>query len=232
MRLSIFVVLSTLLGCGPSAPKESAKPKPDMPATMQHHFELLNDVQMAIISGEHSASTQRAKELARGLTNAKHPETWAPHLDTVRNSVWGIVRSSDLQQAASYLGRAGGGCGSCHAALAVESIGKIDISGFERPKDLDDYMWQHLWAAQNLWRGLVGPSNEAWNEGATILTQAGFVPKSEQLAGQLAGLAATLQDIGLRAKTTDALADRAELYGEFLGTCADSHQQYRDSVVD
>jgi hypothetical protein len=89
-------------------------------------------------------------------------------------------------------------------------------------------MRRHLWAADRLWEGLIGPSDERWRVGAQVLRDAALytdaltqdVAKYEQVTK----LAWTVHEIGARADITRDRHARSELYGQLLGTCARCHE--------
>ena len=88
-------------------------------------------------------------------------------------------------------------------------------------------MIRHLWAADRLWEGLVGPSEEAWRAGALAMAETQAELASEFRASSAAGrIGAFLEEVSLLAKEAvdaEGLEDRADVYGRLLGTCDRCH---------
>ena len=92
-------------------------------------------------------------------------------------------------------------------------------------------MLRHLWAADRMWEGLVGPSEEAWMAGAKAMAEtepalarafrsSATAQVAEELLGEinlLATEALNAYDLGLR----------ADVYGRLLGTCNRCHSSGR-----
>jgi len=89
-------------------------------------------------------------------------------------------------------------------------------------------MARHVWAADRMWVGLLGPSNAAWLDGARDF-QGGWLDTQEVLVDpedriQMRALVRHVYDLGAEAAQATEPHRRAEIYGEFLATCADCHQ--------
>ena len=89
------------------------------------------------------------------------------------------------------------------------------------------HMLRHQWAAEQMWDGLIGPSEARWNDGVTELAEAPLgqdeifanataTPAIGKLATDVHALAAE----GRKATTWD---DRAAVYGRLLASCAACH---------
>ena len=95
-------------------------------------------------------------------------------------------------------------------------------------------MVRHLWAADRMWEGLVGPSDEAWMAGARAMAEtqpalAGVFRSS--ISGGGAGV--FLEELGLLAQeAVDAkgIDQRADVYGRLLNTCDRCHSRVGTSV--
>ena len=96
-------------------------------------------------------------------------------------------------------------------------------------------MVRHLWAADRMWEGLVGPSEAAWTAGAEAMAEtqpamAGALRAS--VSGQGAGV--FLEELGLlaqEAKDARGIDARADVYGRLLGTCDRCHSQLGPPVT-
>jgi len=86
-------------------------------------------------------------------------------------------------------------------------------------------MYRHMWAADRLWEGLTGPSDEAWRAGAQALVRAPEqAPRTQPpLPPRFVSALRQVRELGQRALEADSLADRANVYGVFLASCASCH---------
>jgi hypothetical protein len=82
-------------------------------------------------------------------------------------------------------------------------------------------MLAHEIATEQLWQGVVAPSDAAWMAGAEALIAAPELASDVQDVGNRA---AHVRDLARRAKAT-ASDERAELFGHLLLTCAGCHQR-------
>ena len=89
-------------------------------------------------------------------------------------------------------------------------------------------MVRHIWAADRMWEGLIGPSDEAWAAGSSALLAEW--PGLDDLPGEAGGSGGArnyvpqLQDLAKRSVSARDREDRASLYGELLGTCFGCHR--------
>jgi hypothetical protein len=90
-------------------------------------------------------------------------------------------------------------------------------------------MQRHLWAADRMWEGLVGPSDTAWQAGVVALADAQLAPEAmaddRTLPKEVFALAEQAHEIGAKGGDEKDPAKRAELYGRYLGTCAACHAE-------
>jgi hypothetical protein len=89
-------------------------------------------------------------------------------------------------------------------------------------------MQRHQWAAQQLWEGLVVPSDDAWSAGALVMSEAPLEPEElspgHSSAPRVGELALAVHDLGAKAGVSDRVSVRADLYGQMLASCADCHK--------
>jgi hypothetical protein len=85
-------------------------------------------------------------------------------------------------------------------------------------------MLRHQWAADRMWDALVAHNDDAWTAGADLLVDAPLFRDSKvELPEDLVKLGNQVHDLGARARATPTWPARAQLYGEFLATCATCH---------
>jgi hypothetical protein len=92
-------------------------------------------------------------------------------------------------------------------------------------------MLRHQWAAEQMWDGLIGPSEARWNDGIAELAEAPLV-QDEILANAtptpaIAELAADVHALGDEGRKATTWEQRAAIYGRLLGTCAACHAAIR-----
>jgi hypothetical protein len=217
-----------------TAPVTAPLDAPDPETLKQHmwkHFSAISQLQRAIARGH----LDEAKELASWI--ASHPEApqegWETYLDQLHGAALEVAGAKDLPTAASLAARLVRTCSRCHQARDAIVAFAWELAPEDGPA-LQVQMKRHQWAAARLWDGLVGPSDELWNEGAGVLATAhldtvqaaGGVPR-----GDVSALAAHVRELGVRAVSVEDTDERAQLYGELLSTCAGCHQIVRPNPV-
>ena len=209
----------------------SAQPRPPSPpdalasevvrTTLRMHARY--DIAMWIEDAVARADLARARGLARDA-DIDEPDAvprWRPYLQAVRDATHEVERSDDLVTAARATSELARACARCH-----EAIGAHVMFDTQPPPSMDSSlateMSAHAWAATQMWEGLVGPADDRWTAGATLLAKA---PIPSQASGDdvdwmrsYASHAATLVDQDRR----------AQLFGQILTTCAHCHAELRE----
>jgi cytochrome c553 len=200
---------------------------------MDEHFAAVSDLQRAIARGH----LDQAKEDARWIVEHDEPTQlaeWRPFVDDMKQAARAVGAAPDLPSAAALAAQLGRACSRCHEKTsAVVSFG-WEVAPADEP-GLQPQMKRHQWAAARLWEGLVGPSDDVWREGATVLA----ATKLDVLAtmgsgaprGDLPALATRVRELAITAEKTDDGDARAKLYGELLSTCAGCHALVRPNPV-
>ena len=104
---------------------------------------------------------------------------------------------ADLPAAARTSAALAERCGACHAAFG----GPVSLPAESPPEmtGIEPSMRRHQWGASRLWEGLVAPSNEAWQSGALVLTDAPLasdVPPGASKIPEVETLSASVHEIG------------------------------------
>ena len=88
-------------------------------------------------------------------------------------------------------------------------------------------MVRHIWAADRMWEGLVGPSEEAWLAGAEALSETGPALaeafRASLPAGVLAGFLEEVNALANQAITSNERGERPGIYGRILDACHRCH---------
>lgn len=250
------LVLVGSLGCGHTAavePSPAATPTPPAssraaPAKTTKHLPLQAprppaSASLGEVMGDHFAITSWARDsvIAGQLQPLRAPLVALAdyHYDDVQTGGW-LPWIAELQEAARLTSKAATldaaamgvatmarVCGECHRAnQAGPAIPKVDDVLEPRAADsVQERMARHMWAAELLWEGVTGPSDVTWRAGAKVLVEApdaldDAMPESFD---------ADLQEVrGLaqNAEAADSLADRANVYGLLIATCAACHSRW------
>ena len=139
-----------------------------------------------------------------------------------------IATAEDLKTVATQAGRLAATCGSCHQAL---NEGPRFVVGTDAPggETQEAQMIRHLWAADRMWEGLVGPSDDAWTAGALALAEtapslAEAIPAYTRLK-ESRTILRHVNEVANQAMTVGGLSERAEVYGRMLDTCMRCHAE-------
>lgn len=215
----------------PPAPAPKVPPAetaPDVKAHMRAHFAAVAELELALVRGQ----LEQARALARWLLEheEKPAEGWQPHLDELRAAAREVVAAADVPTAARPTGRLGRACSRCHEARAA-----VVSFGWSPPPDdepaLRAQMDRHQWAAARLWEGLVGPSDEMWSQGTTVLASTRLDAQVAPERADVSTLVARLREQATRAGQTSSGDARGKLFGELLSTCTSCHQLVRPQPV-
>ncbi len=198
------------------------------------HFAHAAVIQSALIRGDLEAARTAGRGLAEEGAEATLLEGWEEHAARMRRLGDGVSTARDADELGLLLGRVGRACGSCHERVDRRPAPAEPTAPYPEA-DLHLRMLRHEWAADRLWEGLVGPSEDAWFWGAYALTQAPFTPERipDRLAArEIARTAVWLHRLGLEALGPEGWEGRDALYGHLVGTCASCHDRLGVSFED
>ena len=217
---------AALLGTlgGACTPRSGPEVVPRMIGHYENVGRLHTEAAAGRLRGVHTvASELLARESGEGL-----PDHLASHVDELRTYAALAARAPDPTSAASAVARVAAACGSCHKSTKRGPTYEVRTGPPGADNALATRMIRHTWAADRLWDGLVGPSDESWRAGASVLRDAPlFTDALTQDVAQyepVTKLAWTVHELGARANSARDQSVRAALYGELLGTCASCHK--------
>jgi hypothetical protein len=241
----MIVVSMVTVGCRPTPAPErtgsdtiagSASPAADFAEkirTVQLHmhirFAAAHRLEQAIAFGD----LDRARGEAKIIMETTEPDIipiWQPYLDHVRDAAYQVSVSTNLIAAAKTSAILGHQCAQCHTSVKA----KITLPAERAPTDgvrLATNMASHQWATARMWEGLMMPSTERWNQGATVLAKAplAIVAEGDLPADQAVGDdVSRVRLLAGRALKAESMDDRTNVYGELLATCAGCHATIRD----
>jgi cytochrome c553 len=194
---------------------------------MWTHYGKVGDMQSAVIMGDLERARQAARWVADHETLDDMPSGAEVHVTAMRDEARAGATAATLAEAATAVGRTARTCGACHTGLGVGPRFSVGSGPGEGADSVATRMMRHLWAADRLWDGLVGPSEDAWTAGATALADYPFSGADLDLASDAVvdSLAGMVQQLGTTAFGASDPYKRAEIYGALLGTCASCHMR-------
>lgn len=181
---------------------------------MQRHFDDLRGVERLLIAGRLAEAKSLAFLLSRPVREVGPAE--ALH---VSEAALALSGAASLDEACRLEPRVAAACADCH-----RRTGTSPSFAHAWPPPPDDpepraRMARHLWAADRLWEGLVGASDQAWRAGLEVLAAQPLSSLPDAAGPRLQRLAvAALAEVA-----RDTPADRVRTYGELLVTCAACH---------
>ena len=232
--LMILSVAFAVSACGRSAPPPAeqsaaaapAQPSVDTAARMAGHFGKVRELEEAVIRGDLESAKAAAQWIADHQEAASLPAGTESYVTTTRNAARAVAASASLGNAGVAAAFAVAACGECHAAAKVtpkmpEVIAPPTLPGTAA------HMLAHQYAVDLMYRGMVGPSEALWKQGAEALKGSALRDKdltkvskeivaSETRVHELAGRAAQAADAG----------SRIAVYGELIGGCASCHAMH------
>jgi mono/diheme cytochrome c family protein len=222
-RLSSWTALVaalTTLSC-------AARTSEDLGAHMDEHFAAAVDVQTAVVRGDLAEAREQAVWLARHPTPASVAGSARAFVDDLRSAADDVATADDLEEAASATSRLALACGSCHTAAGT---GPSFLPGSPPSggSSVRERMTRHIWAADRMWEGLIAQSDESWQAGADILSEAllspRFVTEEATAVDRMNALVDHVAGVATFARRERSWDRRAALYGELLPTCSGCHQ--------
>jgi mono/diheme cytochrome c family protein len=211
----------------PSAtPAAAPAPTPAVSAQMDDHFAKVTEVHDALIRGDLEGAKEPAKWIAEHQQIAGLPASAGPSLDEMKKGARQVVESADVGAATQGAASMAVACGSCHTATNAKPKFPPPASPAVK-SEARTHMLEHQHAIDLLYQGLVGPSDQAWADGAKALKAAplagGKMPKDPQLTRERLAAEAAVHTLADKAATAANAQARAQVYAELVGGCASCH---------
>lgn len=218
----------------PPAPAPAPAPEPPAPTLAQHmhtNFRLATNARDALVDGDLAGAKDWAQGLLAEDQYTSLPADWRPWIERLRQSAEAVTVAGGVEDTAVAIAQVGLACGSCHwRAGRGPTLAPDATVGHPEPgaPDLETRMQRHRIASDELWYGLIQPSEALWRSGSITFTRAEIAaplnvgePVPEWLGEHVEGMRVQAEDARMAA-THEA---RAERYGEILATCANCHAQ-------
>ncbi len=191
------------------------------------HYARGGEVVTAVIDGDLERARRAGRVLAEEAAAESLGSRRGAHTVELRREAIRMAEAGDIPAAAAAVGAMAKTCGDCHQARTANPQFMPALVPIEGRNAIQTQMQLHRWAADRMWDGLAHPSDSAWAWGARMLAMEPLYQFDVGLRTgdmeQAQRLAQRVYDLGRRARGTTDPAARAELYGEFLATCASCH---------
>ncbi len=227
-------LISALWACGntppPQPPPEPTPVVQEDPGqgesflrVMRLHFALATEARTAVIRGDLPAA-QRAGKLLSQMGTPEVPAGSEPHMVQMKAEARRLAGAQTLLDAGEAIGSLAVTCGKCHQQTTGGPRPQLDSLEKANAPVPEGHMKQHMWCLEHMWLGLVGPSPELFTRGAKVLgeTQT-HQPEEVELDEEQITLEAQVHELASAAAATEALDQRAKLFGHFIGNCASCH---------
>ena len=229
----LLTLLFSIGGCGAKDERATHPNNTQLSATqpsfeaMHEALDDLREIEGALVAGDLSLAKSLSARASEGI-KAEQKSSPSPYVDEYLSSLEELIVSQDVLAAAKASARAGRACGDCHQKLEVQVL---QLEPESQPEG--DFMWQHRWASERMWEGLVGPSPKAWRVGAQKLADLRFnVSEVEAyfvIDDEVSGHVETLRSVAKQAVDAKDRQTQGSLYGDLLGSCAGCHSRIGDS---
>jgi hypothetical protein len=212
-----------------AAEAPSAEATPTLDKKMKDHFTWAAAMKKAVIDGKLAEVTGPAKKLVGSDFGQDLPAEWQAHLGPMKAAAKLAAEANNIQGASLAAGHVGAACGSCHAKLGGPQLDLGKPPG--EASGAKAHMQRHVWAADRMWEGLMAPADDAWKAGSEALIQAPLskeeLAEDQSVPDEIAAVAKSVHELGPKGRELTEPADRANIYGEFLATCADCHDKLK-----
>ena len=249
-RLVFTLALALLGGCGdpePAAKAPAAKEpaQKTFNASMAEHFSYATSARTAVINGDLAAAKKEMVALVAMESPEGLPQAWEPHMASMKRAAEAAAVAEDLDAMAQDVARVGVVCGACHATTGGGPTAAVTSAKAEEAPETS-HMQRHLWSADRMWLGLIGPSSELFNSGAEALVhtelyegkaaaeERAWIFELQELDSmrrrpeEFRVMEAQIHDLADMAKAADTPVKRAAVYGQFTATCARCHGLFRN----
>ena len=197
---------------------------------MGEHFEQVSAVQRALVRGDLAGIREPTEWLAAHPAIVGLPEGWSPFVDEMRTAARLVGEAKTIEAAGAATAAMALTCGKCHSAVeAKPRVPELGSKGLPPadPVDTVPHMLRHQWAMEQMWVGIINPSEESWRKGVEVLTDAPLEPErmtdDADLTVSIGALARRVHEAGHAARQAEEWSSRAWIYGKLLPTCADCH---------
>ena len=183
---------------------------------MQRHFDDLRAVERLLVAGKLAEAKSRAFLLSRPAR-----DIWSIDALRVSEAALALSGAATLDEACRLEAIVAAACADCHRRGGSPPAFRRALEAPPDDPAPRARMVRHQWAADRLWEGIVGASDEAWRAGLEVMAAQPLPSLAEAAGHRLQRLAAA----ALSELPRDTPAARAQAYGELLVTCTACHSR-------
>lgn len=216
-----------------AAPKGLPLQAPPPPASaslgevMGDHFAITSWARDSVIAGLLPPLREPLIALADYHYDEVQTGGWLPWIAELQEAARLTSKAATLDAAAMGVATMARVCGECHRANHAGPAIPAAGDPLERRKadTVEERMARHMWASELLWEGLTGPSDVTWRAGVKVLLEAPDA-LDEAMPQSFDADLQQVRVLSQNAEAADSLADRANVYGLLIATCADCHTRW------
>ena len=219
IRVGAVVLLAGALG--------ACRPSPSTRDVMWMHFERVGEMESAVIDG----NLERAKAVSGVIAGMDSipdlPSSAKSYEVALKDQARIGAVAPDLTAAGRSVAGMGKSCGDCHRALSRGPHFARTSQPIRSDQPATGAMLRHRWAMDQMWDGLIGPSDSAWIRGAAAMqeesTYLELIRPNVPRGDAMRSMAQSLRGMGARAQDATDPEQRAVMYGRLLTTCVSCH---------
>ncbi|MCO4745380.1 MAG: hypothetical protein KC912_11375 [Proteobacteria bacterium] len=203
--------------------------KPRVVTKMHTQFAIATEARDAVIHGDLTAAQAAGAELENFSIKNSLPDQWRPMLAETKAAAAALSTAPDLQTASGLIGDLALSCAGCHAVTGGgPNLQEVPLQEWSQAAKMP----LHKWSADWMWLGLISGEEEAWKRGGFELVNADLKPRFEDdTPGE--GFTQLEQLVTVVGAMTNEQsvepAERAELYGQFIGLCSQCHTKMQEA---
>ena len=232
--LMILPVAFAVSACGRSAPPPAeqstvaapAQASADTADRMASHFGKVRDLEEAVVRGDLDSAKEAAQWIAEHQEVAGLPAGTESYVTATRNAARAVAASTSLGNAGVAAALAVAACGECHAAAKVTPKMPEESAPQSLP-GVAAHMLAHKYAVDLMYRGMIGPSETLWKQGAEVLKGAPLREKDlSKVSKEVVAFETRVHELAGRAALAADTGSKIAIYGELIGGCASCHGKH------
>jgi cytochrome c553 len=206
---------------------QSIQPDAQRAASMRRHYADAVAMHTAIIRGDLAGVTLAAQALTEYTAPPGMPDRSTAHAATIRQAAHDAAEATTIVSAAVSSALMLNACGQCHQLAGVQPA--ITLRPSPQIGGLVGHMLEHQRAADQIFQGLVTPSDVKWRDGmrafAAAPLHAADLPVGAQARRTLFQTEERMHRLAGDAAQATEPRTRANYYGMLLAGCADCHSR-------
>ena len=214
------------LGLG-GAGRQLVHPDTQSAAAMREHYADAVAMHTAVIKGDLAGVSLAAHGLTEYTAPPGMPDRSDARVAEIRQAARDASAATTIVSAATASAVMLNACGQCHVLTGTLPV--ISLRPITQLGGLVGHMLEHQHATDQIFQGLVTPSESKWRDGWRAFAVAPLKPADLRVSGEARRTLMQTEERMHRlatdaAQATDARA-RANYYGMLLAGCADCHSK-------